>query len=46
MALRDTRVSQYFGHARWQGLPFGLRQNRQDIILRDAMRRHSGAKRN
>jgi hypothetical protein len=46
MALRDTRVAQYFGHARWQGLPFGHGQNRKDIILRDAVRRHGGAKRN
>jgi hypothetical protein len=46
MALRDTRVAQYLGHARRQGLPFRLRQNRKDIGLRNAMRWHSGAKRN
>ena len=46
MALRDTRVAQYFGHARRQGLPFGLSQNRKDVSLRDAVRRHGGTKRN
>jgi hypothetical protein len=46
MALRDTRVAQYFGHARRQSLPFGHSQNRKDVSLRDAVRRHGGTKRN
>jgi hypothetical protein len=46
MALRDTRVAQYFGHARRQGLSFGHSQNRKDVSLRNAVRRHGGAKRN
>ena len=46
MALRYAGVAQYLGHARRQGLPFRLRQNRKDISLRNAMRRHRSAERN
>jgi hypothetical protein len=45
MSLINAGIAQNIRHARWQRVTFGLRQYRQDLILRNAVRRHSGAKR-